>query len=286
MILENKEFWIDQWNCLNNTKVTQNAYSKAGLWDKMSLTYGKNDDLCWQLQREEIVNELFRKGIIFPGAKVLDIGCGPGSFAIPFAEIGCFVTCIDISEGMLKRFAEELPENLKGKVKLMQMDWHRINPVKEDMAGKYDLVFANMTPAIASAVDLNNLSVCSKGWCHFAGWYGERTNDLMDEVKAILNIGKGKEFKGNAVIVLNLLLSQGYLPELKFTKRQWTHFVSIEKRVETMSEVFANEIDMSEEALKEELKKVLSKLANEKGEVIESTSGTIAKIRWSVKDKN
>ncbi len=286
MIMEDKEFWIEQWEKLNSTRVTQKAYSKAGLWDKMSSTYGKDDDSLWKLQRDKIVSEYLQRGIIFPGAKVLDIGCGPGSFAIPFAEAGCFVTCIDISEGMLKRFEEDLPENLEGKVDLKQLNWHSFDAVKENMVNEYDLVFANMTPAIGSAQDLDNLCLCSKGWCHYAGWYGERTNDLMDQVREKLSLAKAEKFKGNAIVVLNLLLAQGYLPKLQFAKRQWSRFVPIEKRVDTMYEILSAEFEMSKEELKGKLRYVLSSLANENGEVVENSSGTIARIGWSVKGIN
>lgn len=38
-----------------------------------------------------------------PGKTVLDVGCGPGTHALYFSQVGLDVTCIDISETMLKK---------------------------------------------------------------------------------------------------------------------------------------------------------------------------------------
>jgi SAM-dependent methyltransferase len=56
--------------------------------------------------RRLIVNVATRLGISL-GARVLDLGCGPGFLAIAFAEIGCAVTGVDPDKAMLCA-AEEL----------------------------------------------------------------------------------------------------------------------------------------------------------------------------------
>jgi ubiquinone/menaquinone biosynthesis C-methylase UbiE len=46
----------------------------------------------------ELVRDTFRLG---PGSRLLDLGCGPGTIAIPLAQIAGFVLAIDPSEAML-----------------------------------------------------------------------------------------------------------------------------------------------------------------------------------------
>ncbi len=51
---------------------------------------------------EKEVNHLISSGILKPGNRVLDLGCGPGLYASRFAAKGIKVTGIDFSENSLK----------------------------------------------------------------------------------------------------------------------------------------------------------------------------------------
>ena len=42
------------------------------------------------------------EGMLFPGARVIDIGCGVGKYGTYLAELGCDVTLTDISGEMLR----------------------------------------------------------------------------------------------------------------------------------------------------------------------------------------
>ncbi|MCR5087986.1 MAG: class I SAM-dependent methyltransferase [Oscillospiraceae bacterium] len=46
------------------------------------------------------------QGMIWPGSKVLDIGCGVGRYGAYLAELGCELTLTDISGEMLRRARE------------------------------------------------------------------------------------------------------------------------------------------------------------------------------------
>ena len=48
-----------------------------------------------------VLNRLKNKGIIFPGARILDIGCGAGRYSKEFLKMGCEVVGIDISPNMI-----------------------------------------------------------------------------------------------------------------------------------------------------------------------------------------
>jgi SAM-dependent methyltransferase len=47
------------------------------------------------------VRRLLEEGLAYPGARVLDLGCGPGLYALPLAAAGCRVTGVDLSERSL-----------------------------------------------------------------------------------------------------------------------------------------------------------------------------------------
>jgi SAM-dependent methyltransferase len=73
------------------------------------------------------------------GAAVLDLGCGPGTYAVPLAERGARVTGVDLSQAMLDR-AREATEAGGLKVRLVRADMREF--VEPDC---YDLVISMYT---------------------------------------------------------------------------------------------------------------------------------------------
>lgn len=281
MSIFNKEFWIDQWNTLNKTRSSQSGWANAAVWDSMAENYGSKDE-TWLDERRKQVQRLIEKGIIFPGAKVLDIGCGPGSHAIPFAEAGCEVVAVDISQKMIERLEREIPAELKDKVKTRVCNWHEMDPDKEGFAEAFDLAFANMTPAIGSFPDLERLMSCSRGWCHFAGWSGERRDSLMEQLRSELNIGHQGAFEGNGLYVYNLLCSMGYTPGSSFTSRGWEKAVPVEKMVEQAAAILSTESGNPVSSVSEDIEKILRN-QEEDGKVMRNSTGTSISIQWNIK---
>jgi ubiquinone/menaquinone biosynthesis C-methylase UbiE len=68
---------------------------------------------------------------------ILDVGCGTGNFTIKLAKMGCKVTGIDISDGMLN-IAEEKAKELKLDAKFHIMDVYKL----EFPDSSFDAVFS------------------------------------------------------------------------------------------------------------------------------------------------
>jgi SAM-dependent methyltransferase len=80
------------------------------------------------------VNHLISSGVLKPGDKILDLGCGPGLYSSRFAIKGIKVTGIDISQNSLdyaRHYAAE-----KG----LDIDYHLINFFDIDYSGMFDAV--------------------------------------------------------------------------------------------------------------------------------------------------
>ena len=50
----------------------------------------------------QLLGFLADEGMLRPGCRVIDVGCGIGKYGTYFAAMGCDVTLTDISPGMLK----------------------------------------------------------------------------------------------------------------------------------------------------------------------------------------
>ncbi|ERP30829.1 class I SAM-dependent methyltransferase [Chitinivibrio alkaliphilus] len=280
MTIFTESFWIDQWNQLNATRSSQRGWANAAVWNSMAESYGSRDE-SWRRARKNEVQKLVDQGIIFPGAKVLDIGCGPGSHGIFFAEAGCEVVAVDISEKMIERFESEIPAHLTSQVECRVCNWHEMDPDQEKFTRAFDLVFANMTPAIGSADDLMRLIHCSRGWCHWAGWAGVRRDFLMEDIRRELSIGNQGAFEGNALYVFNLLVSKGYFPDLSFTERNFTRDVSVEKMTEQAAAILSTESHIPAEELRPRIATYLRSIACD-GVIQRKSMGRSGAMRWAI----
>ncbi|MDQ1279252.1 MAG: hypothetical protein QG670_512 [Thermoproteota archaeon] len=77
-----------------------------------------------------------------PEDNILDIGCGPGTMAVPLARIAKSVTAIDTSVGMLETLKEEAEKNGLRNINCVNKFWRDVE-VGIDITDTYDVVIAS-----------------------------------------------------------------------------------------------------------------------------------------------
>jgi len=136
----NKQFW-------NNKKNVRTVYMK-----------GREKN---QHQTEERLDAM----AIPAGSRVLDVGAGPGTFAIPLAASGCTVTVVEPSDVMREALAERIfQQNISG-ISVIPKRWEDVGI--EELGEHYDVVIASYSLTmmdIAEAVD--KMQSCCKGTVH------------------------------------------------------------------------------------------------------------------------
>ena len=77
--------------------------------------YNSNADKEWERLNENpfefVLTTWMMEKYIRPGQRVLDIGGGPGRYAIHFARLGCEVVLADLSEGNIALAQEKAAED-------------------------------------------------------------------------------------------------------------------------------------------------------------------------------
>jgi ubiquinone/menaquinone biosynthesis C-methylase UbiE len=81
---------------------------------------------------------------ITKNSRVLDIGAGPGTFAIPLATRVKEITAIEPGEGMVAILNERMKKTGITNITSIQKRWEDIDPHR-DLAGQYDVVIASLS---------------------------------------------------------------------------------------------------------------------------------------------
>ena len=77
-------------------------------WDRAAADYQNVFRLGLNDYNASLLHFWQSEGMLFPGAQVIDIGCGVGKYGTYLAELGYDVTLTDISEEMLRHARENM----------------------------------------------------------------------------------------------------------------------------------------------------------------------------------
>jgi len=125
--------WHQLWLNARSKKSWQSKGAKE--WNKKASSFSQR---TWQTT---YASQFLQQAQIAPTDTVIDMGCGPGTLAIPLAKIVRCITAIDYSEGMLdqlERFIEEMGIN---NIKPVQCSWD--SDWNEHDIGLHDVAIAS-----------------------------------------------------------------------------------------------------------------------------------------------
>jgi SAM-dependent methyltransferase len=120
------------------------------MWESCSATYS---DARYSEIRDGIIDAVLSEGYLGEVDTLLDLGCGPGTFAVPFSGHCRSVVCVDSSDGMLSRIRERGIPN--------------ISTVRADCTGlssdyEADVVFCSLCPPMNSPEGIDRMGILGK----------------------------------------------------------------------------------------------------------------------------
>jgi predicted RNA methylase len=150
-------------------------YQSVKFWEEMAKRYPGYDDPAMSKDVNQMISFSESTGIDFKGCRVLDIGCGTGTVAIPLAVKGARVTGIDLSEAMLAACQRDAESAGVGeRVATERSDWESFN-----VDTPYDIVIASMTPAVSEATDIDKMLQSATSAGIYVGWGAFRVNHTV-----------------------------------------------------------------------------------------------------------
>lgn len=175
-----REFWVLLWRDAKENSPTakrrcRNEQEQAESWNRRAVKYARRTQGPRGEQRNKAVHELLRQeNMLGPGVKVLDIGAGPGNFAVPMALTGAEVTALEPAVEMVRVMENRLEAEKLSNVKVINRFWQEVALEKDWLKDGFDLVFASMIPGVSDPETLQKMMDVSRKYCYYSSFSGPR----------------------------------------------------------------------------------------------------------------
>jgi len=214
---------VDCWNKASGSRQNiQDEGRMAEVWNKRSVSYARNmEQDRRQKKTDQILEFLDECGFEPDGAKVLDIGCGPGTLSLPLSRMGADVTSLDISSGMLDRLKDSVKQESLP-INIIECSWWTADIDEFGFRNEFDLVIASMTPGIKDAENFDRMMTCSKKFCYYSNFLRREEDKAYRDIRSsILGESSENNMNGGMNFPFMYLYLAGYRPSVKINHAEW-----------------------------------------------------------------
>jgi SAM-dependent methyltransferase len=175
-------------------------------WDRSAERYTGDN---YSNIRASIIDDLFKMDILNDETAVLDIGCGPGLFALPFAECVKKVYCVDSSIPMIDRLVSNMGKIGVENIEVRHSTWESLDPIDG-----VDVAFTSLCPPLNDPISILRLEKFASEYCVYIS---SSNDDKGMNLEVWNRLGRKYSFKGyDTNYPYEFLKSQGREPELRF----------------------------------------------------------------------
>jgi SAM-dependent methyltransferase len=216
---------------------------------------------------------------IAPSSRVLDIGAGPGTLAIPLAGCVRHVTAVEPSPGMLSCLHGNMLERGITNITTVQKKWEEIDPAT-DLDPPYDVVVASYSLGVPDLKEaLAKMDAVSEKYVYifwFADMISHRNRNFIPIWEALFGIPQVPRRIPN--IIFNLLNQMGIYASVEVSRIvHMTRFASLDEAVADQGSFLNLKEERQAAILRDYLEKTLRK---ENGEYVMRATSYQAKIWW------
>ncbi|GAB6906330.1 Methylase involved in ubiquinone/menaquinone biosynthesis [Desulfosarcina cetonica] len=285
---DHSHFWEERWQSIIDAsplrRRRKGGAEAMGRWDKMAADFAQRTaDPTAAEKRRRTVAWMTDRGALPDGARVLDIGAGPGNWSLLLAEAGARVTALEPSGAMVDILKGRMAEQGISAISTDQRTWQAVDLARDGWEGAFDLVFASMTPGIDGPANLRKMMAASKGHCYlsaFSGlgwhqWYGTLWRELFAETL--------DGHPGDIIHPFNLVYAMGYRPELRFDFWQRENRMSRDKAIADFTTHLEGFTDLTD-ALRDKVAAFVDQRC-ENGHFVDERRACQGMMLWSVNQK-
>lgn len=202
--------------------------TQADFWNGRAPSFQAHKEKVNVRRRRDFVDWVAGKCRLDHAARVLDLGCGTGHYALLWSRWAAEVQAFDLSPKMIE-LARANAARSGIKIDFSVLDWRRAEPARLGWHKRFDLSFACRTPAICDRPTLEKMLAVTKGFGVLVG-LAEQKSALKDELNEIIERDRESFQAARSVYsAFNLLWLMGYLPEVSYFKQHWTESLTLEE---------------------------------------------------------
>ena len=224
-------------------------------------------------------------GMLFPGARVIDIGCGVGKYGTYLAALGYDVTLVDISGKMLEHARRNMAP-YRTPWAVYECDFNEVTGRESVFAGGFDLAISTMSPAIHDAATLRKMSAMTRGCCFLARFYSweQPSRDALMRAMGMEPRRLHAGTEEDCAAMLRLAEEAGFAPQLRLADYNWTD----ERRPEEMADYLLRRYFAEQERAEyyDAALRAARSLAGEDGLVVDRVNTKVAWISWETGPKD
>ena len=187
----------------------------AEVWNKRSGSFARNIEKDGRQKRTDVILSFLNECGFEPnGAKVLDIGCGPGTLSLPLSKLGAEVTALDISSGMLDRLKDSVKQESLP-IDIIECSWWTADIDELGFRNEFDLVIASMTPGIKDAENFDRMIACSKKLCYYSNFLRRGEDRAYREIRSSILGDRSENIMNGLTFPFMYLYLSGYMPSVR-----------------------------------------------------------------------
>lgn len=268
------------WNLIWKCQVEENRASSPGrdcarIWESRESALR-----FWNMCRKERsrIDQTVWETDISQNSRVLDIGAGPGTLAIPFAQKAEHVTAVEPAEGMCSVMKEKMAEFGVSNIDIVQKRWEDVD-IASDLSAPYDVVIASFSLGmkdIQSAVE--KMVLASSRYVYLYHFAGPSSWDIQWQILWPRLHGKAYRLGPKSDVLYNVLYQIGIYPNIRSFRLEHNQpYDSLDEAMAALAPQAQVESEEQKALLKDYLSGVLKK---EEGKLVLPGSSIRVKIWW------
>ena len=212
------EFWEEAWHAAWEQSLLhrqQPGRSGSDYWNRRATRFTAQTQENGVLERiMKVVHMLGHKDALKRDSQVLDIGSGPGNYAIPIARRVHQVVALDPASEMLEILKKRAAEADLTNIVTVHQAWEEVDLDQAGWRGAFDAVLALMVPPFNGADNFKKMLAACRG-VFIAGGHLRRDDPVRRELWQELGLGEMPDFCPDPFYAYHWLYASGYYPDLE-----------------------------------------------------------------------
>lgn len=268
------------WNEVWKNQMIENHRSSPGR-DCARIWEGRESALrFWNMCREERsrIDKTVWETEVTRESRVLDIGAGPGTLAIPFSEKVSEVTAVEPADGMCTVMREKMAEFGRKNIAIVQKRWEDVN-VDKDLNPPYDVVIASFSLGMLDIrAAIEKMMQATSKFIYLYHFAGETSWDRQWKVLWPKLHGRDYEPGPKCDVLYNVLYQMGIYPHVRpFLLEHNQKFLTLDEAVAALAPQAQIKTEEQREILREYLD---GALLRENRALLQPGSSIRVKIWW------